>query len=202
VIRSSGGWTRRDAFRRGAILAGAAGAMLSRLPPVALAGRPPVPHDEAGVLERALEIERELVATYEEAATGDVLDEEVRVAVRLFAEQEGEHVEALTAALTDLGATPPSTPRRRAKGVDGIEGLDTQARLLEHAVRLEGEAIAIYNAAATRLATPDLLRTAAQISCNEAQHLVVLREQLGEQAVPGAFETGVTRGDRSDPSGA
>ena len=39
-------------------------------------------------------------------------------------------------------------------------------------------------------ASAALLRTTAQIMASEGQHLVVLRQALGRDPVPNAFETG------------
>jgi rubrerythrin len=185
-----GAWRRRDAVLGGASAFLAAGTTRLARP----AGTLALADDDVPVLERALEVERRLVVSYEFAAQGDLLDSEVREATQLFAEQEREHAEALRSALIDLGVDPGPPPA--AAEIEGLTDVDSQPAVLEFLVALEREAIAIYEAAAGELTAPDLLRTGAQIAANEAQHLVVLRQQLGEEAVPDVFEIETT----ADPS--
>jgi rubrerythrin len=175
-------WRRREAVLGGASAFLAAGAVPLARP----AGTVALVDGDVAVLERALEVERRLVVSYEFAAQGDLLDSEVQEATQLFAEQEREHAEALRSALIDFGVDPGPPPA--AAEIQGLVEVDSQPALLEFLVALEREAIAIYEAAARDLAAPDLLRTGAQIACNEAQHLVVLRQQLGQNAVPEVFE--------------
>ena len=55
--------------------------------------------------------------------------------------------------------------------------------------------MAAYGQAQRKLESPELLRMATQISSNEGQHLVVLRQALGAgpvASVPVAFEAGVS----------
>jgi rubrerythrin len=188
-------WRRRDAVLGGLVAASAVAAAprwLAR-PPSALA----LPADDSVVLERGVELEQTLAIAYRSAAAGELLDEEVRQAAELFADQESEHADALAAALVDLGGTVPEPP-----GPDRIDGLgesDSQAALLELLAGLEREAIAFYGEAASRLRAPDLLTTCAQIVGSEAQHLTVLRQQLGEETVPPVFGLG-TGADRSSPA--
>jgi len=175
-------WRRRDAVLGGASAFLAAGAV----PLARAAGALALGAEEAPVLARALEVERRLVVSYEFASQGDLLESEVQAATLLFAQQEREHAEALRSALIDLGVDPGAPPA--AVEIEGLPDLDSQPALLQFLIALEREAIAIYGEAATEIAAPDLLRTGAQIACNEAQHLVVLRQQLGEEAVPDVFE--------------
>lgn len=51
-------------------------------------------------------------------------------------------------------------------------------------------AVAAYYDASKKLQQARLLQTAAQIMSNEGQHLAVLRQALGRNPVPNAFETG------------
>ena len=180
--------TRRAAVRRGLVLAG--GAVAASSIPLLLHVRNAFAKAEgdAAILERAIELERTAVIVYRTAASGDLLDAEVRKAAELFAQQEAEHADALIAALSDLGGTAPKPPK--AADVAGLDELDSQDEVLEFAIELENMAVVAYDDAAARLTRADLLKTTAQIVSNEAQHLVVLRQQLGEDPVPSAFETG------------
>ena len=153
---------------------------------------PALPDADAAILGRLLEIEQALAVAYEAAAASDIVDAEVEPALELFADQEREHAETLASALADLGGTPPGPPR--PDEVNGLEKLLSQSAMLEFFVAREREAIALYGEAATLLAVPDLLKTGAQIVGNEAQHLVVLRQQLGEEPVSEVFTSGTLGG--------
>jgi rubrerythrin len=187
-------WRRRDTVLGGLVAATtvAAGPRALAQPSSALA----LPAGDVLVLERALELEQTLAVAYESAAGGELLEPEVREAAELFVDQEREHADALTAALVDLGGTASAPPS--PEEIEGLVGLGSQADLLEFLAGLERDAIALYGAAATELTAPDLLKTAAQIVGNEAQHLVVLHQQLGEEAVPAVFGVGAAA-DRSGP---
>jgi rubrerythrin len=159
---------------------------------------PALPDEDVLVLERLLELERTLAVAYELAVARGVLDPEVQAAAELFAEQEREHAETLASALVDLGGPSPGPPQ--PDEIDGLSDLESQPAVLEFLAARERQAIALYGEAATRLTEPDLLRTGAQIVGNEAQHLVVLRQQLGEEPVPDVFPPG-RAGEGSGPAG-
>jgi hypothetical protein len=93
-----------------------------------------------------------------------------------FRDQAQAHVEKLSAALKDRGGTPP---KRSVAAVPG-----NRQELLE----LETRTIAAYQDAARSLEDGELLKTLAAIMANHGQHVVVLREALGRDPVPGAFE--------------
>jgi rubrerythrin len=180
-------WRRRDAVTGGLIMAATAVAA-----PRAAAWQatiPTLPGDDIPVLERLLRLELALAVAYESAAASDLLDSEVRPAAELFADQEREHAAVLMSALIDLDGKPPRPPT--ADEIDGLGRLDSQDALLEFLAGRESEAIALYAEAATLLEAPHLLKTGAQIVGNEAQHLAVLRQQLGKEAVPEAFAIGI-----------
>ena len=176
---------RRDAIRAG--LGAAAGALVAG---PALAARAAAAVEPDGVLLREL-IEQQLALTtaYEELARdSSPLEEEVRKAAELFARQEREHAEALTAAYEDLGERPPRQPD--PDDVDGLAGAENQEDALELLQGMTEQAIATLNDGGERFRSPDLVRTSAQIVGCEAQHLVVIRQQLDSEPVPDAFSTG------------
>jgi rubrerythrin len=178
--------TRRDALVRG-IAAG--GALAAGSAGLLLAGRAGAKGDDvSGLVARAIELEQNARVAYEELAAGDLLDEEVAAAAELFAEQQREHVEALTAALEDLGTVPPPPPRPAE--VEGLEDAEPQAEALELAIDLENALIRAYGELVAAPAGREILKTATQIALNAAQHVVVLRQQLGEPPLPEDVETG------------
>jgi rubrerythrin len=146
--------------------------------------------DDARVLEAAVGLEQQAAFAYTAAADGGELGRFEPVA-RLFAEQEQEHADALTRALRDRGGAPPPNPTAAGE-VPGLAAVTRgSARdLTRFAVEFEAMAIAAYHDAQARLRAPELLAMAASIMANEAQHLVVLRQALGEDPSPRAFVTG------------
>jgi rubrerythrin len=190
------GWRRRDAVLGSALAATTlvAGSRLAQ--PVSAQA---LADGDVPVLQRALRLEQTLAVAYEFVAESGELEPEVQEAALLFAGQEREHAEALTSALLDLGGTPERPPEPDL--IEGLVALTSQPAMLEFLVELERDAVAVYGGAAMELTAPDLLKTGAQIVCNEAQHLVVLRQQLGEEAVPAAFETGTAEDGLTPPNG-
>lgn len=138
-------------------------------------------------LVRLIEREQELATAYRALAAGDLLDREVRAAAELFAEQERQHAEALSAALEDLGGSAPRAPD--PADVQGLGAVTSQRAALELLVEREVGALDAYADAAVGFEASDLVATAAQISANQAQHLVVFRQQLGEEPLPNAVVT-------------
>lgn len=183
----SGTTSRRDAVRRGAALAGGALAVGSL--GLARAARAAAKQaDDAATLTRLIELEQRAALAYRELADGDLLDEEVRKAAEVFAQQEDAHAEALIAALEELGGTAPEPPR--TEDIEGLDELDRQKEALELAIDLENALVRAYDDAAETFTSFALLKTCSQIVANEGQHLAVAREQLGLDPVPEAFERG------------
>ena len=179
----------RTATRRRVIARGlAAGGALAATAHLGLATRATAQAGDARLLKRAVRLEQEAAVVYETLAEGDVLDDEVAAAAEAFAGQQREHVLALTAALEDAGQEAPPPPRPDA--IDGLEEAESQAEGLALAVDLENALIRAYGRISESPAGEAVLRTTVQIACNAAQHLVVLRQQLGEPPLPEAFETG------------
>lgn len=183
--------TRRDAVRRGLAFGGAALAASSI--PLLLGVRNAFAKadGDAAILEKAVGLEQTAVFTYTAAVATGKLGGPATAVAKLFAKQEQEHLDGLSAALKDLGGALPVPP----KAVADIAGLTAAARsakgILSFAIELETMALAAYYDAHKKLSDAKLLQTGAQIMANEGQHLVVLRTALGRNPVPNAFETGV-----------
>ena len=180
--------TRRDAVRRGLVTGGAV--IGAALVPALLSVREAfaAAQTDASILTSAIRLENTAVAAYATAVKTGVLTPQFRRTATLFGRQEAEHAAALTAALKGLGGTPPTgtdpkllAPLARAR---------TQKQVAEFAIHLELMAVAAYYDASKMLRQARLLQTSAQIMANEGQHLVVLRQALGKDAVPNAFENG------------
>lgn len=180
--------TRRAALRRGL----ATGAVVAMAAPIMLRARTAgaAESGDIEIVEQAVELEQAAAIAYDAIAGRDLLDGEVKKAATLFAEQQREHVAALVAALEDLGGSRPGP--HAPEEIEGLAELGSQEEALRFAIELEDELVATYRDAAATLESAAVLMTAAQIVGNAAQHLVVLRQQLGEDPVPSAFETGET----------
>jgi len=180
--------TRRDAVRRGLAAGGAV--IGAALVPTLLSVRNAfaAADGDAAIVASAIRLENTAVAAYAAAVKSGLLSPSARRAAALFGSQEAQHAAALTAALKGMGGTPPAGTE--SKLLAKLSGLRSQRQVLEFAVELETMAVAAYHDAARKLRDLRLLQTGAQIMANEGQHLVVLRQALGKDPVPNAFETG------------
>ena len=180
--------SRRDALRRGLAVGGRV--LAASMVPALLGVRNAfaAAEDDGSILTRAIVLENTAVAAYETAVKSDLLDRQTRAMAHLFRRHEHEHVDALSAALKGLGGTPPTS--RDAKVLAPLARIRSQAALLQFAIELETMAVAAYYEAHRKLRDSKLLQTGAQIMAAEGQHLVVLRQALGRNPVPHAFETG------------
>ncbi len=180
--------TRRDAVRRGLAAGGAV--VGAALVPALLSVRSAfaATGGDAAILRAAIRLENTAVAAYAAAVQSGLLTPPVRRAAILFGRQETEHAAALAAALKRLGGAPPAGTD--AKLLAPLKRARSQDHLLRFAIELESMTVAAYYDAARKLHDAPLLQTSAQIMSNEGQHLVVLRQALGRDPVPHAFETG------------
>lgn len=131
---------------------------------------------------------RELTALEAYARGLPLLRGPMRAAAHRFRAYGMEYVDALTKALRGLGA------ETEAEGEEpDLSAVRTQDDFLALAYELENEALATYLEAAPHLYTEVPSKLAASLAAAHAQHLVVLRQGLGEgpvRSVPRAFESG------------
>jgi len=149
--------------------------------------------DDGEVLRSAIALEQVAVLAYDTAIASKRLDPTfLRVATRLR-DHERQHAAALTAALRELGGSPPRKPSGIAdvdRVVKGLRDVKTQSDIATFAIELESAAVSAYYEAHQKLTLAKLLQTAASIMADEGQHLVVLRQAIGRDPVPSAFVTG------------
>jgi rubrerythrin len=182
-----------EATRRGTLQAGlvAGGGLLftTAVPALIGPGRAFAQAEgDAAILQAAIGLEQTAVTAYETAVAGGLLDREVMGFMRVVARHEQEHADALIAALEDLGGNAPEP--LEPEDIDGLGEIRSQDDVLNFALELETMAVAQYYDAQQKLQDPRLLQTGAGIMASEGQHLVVLRQALGLEPVPNAFETG------------
>ena len=145
---------------------------------------------DAGYLQAALHVEQVAALAYEAAADGPLEGDE-RAQARRFAQHERDHAAAIESMLFAL-----TVPVREHAGPDDLDALlpglrDADRRTSLHELAaLEGAAIAGHQLMGRRLLALDALRTVAAVMAGGAQHLVVLRDALGETPLTHSYETG------------
>ncbi len=135
------------------------------------------------VLNGLLDLELMAIAAYKEGA-GHLTGDELRL-VKGFLEQEAEHADALGKAIREADGEP-----NQEKSSYDFARMRTSRDVLRYAVQLENEAVAAYIDALPKRSRGDFRGTAAAILTNDAQHMAVLRDELGLPPVPQAFVNG------------
>ncbi len=145
---------------------------------------------DAAFIEVALRVEELAALAYAAAADGPLEGGERAQALR-FAEHERRHAAAFETLLFAL--TVPVREHARRDDLDALlPGLRDAGRrdALRQLAELEGAAIAGHQLMGRRLGALDALRTVAAVMAGGAQHLVVLRDALGQTPLTHAYETG------------
>lgn len=143
---------------------------------------------DAEVLNEILARQTAAVAAYDHVLRG--LGGRALADARLFRAQEQEHVDAILKALRSLDAEadPP------AESIDAA-GLKSEAEYLTFLYELESATIEAELTAIAKLTGPAARSMVAATVANQAQHLVLLRRDLGAkpaETVPAPFEDGTT----------
>jgi rubrerythrin len=184
VDEHSGGLSRADAILGGALAVGAAIGLGAIGPYVrkalALAGE-----SDADTLNLLLMFEYLQVEFYEESKTRLRTGPELRKLIAMLAEQEHEHVTALTAQIRKVGGKPIAHDHDYAafsyrRGYE--EAYLRLGRELETAV------VGAYNGAVPLIKSEEALRLAASIVQVEGRHAAVLALQGNEEPAPEAFD--------------
>jgi hypothetical protein len=103
-----------------------------------------------------------------------------------LADDESQHVDALTQTIKDLGGTPVPAP-----GVDFGEAFASQGSFLETAQTFEDLGVGAYNGAGPMIESKEVLAAAGSIVQIEGRHAGVIRLLRGEQISPSAFDKGL-----------
>jgi rubrerythrin len=136
------------------------------------------------ILNVALGLEHEAIAAYQAGAESGLLAKPVLDVAVLFQGQHKQHRDVLASTIRKAGATPVE-PKKMAEYA--WPKLASQGDVLMFAAKLEAGAATAYLGALKSIQNKDYLTAAASIMGNEAQHLTVLRQALGESLVPVAF---------------
>jgi rubrerythrin len=176
--------------RRQALAAGAALPLLLATAPRAFAAsvkdEQKMRYEEA--LVATLHLEQTAVVAYEAIANSGHLSDPAVVIFRDLLDDEKEHVAQLEIAIEETDAKPPIPPRRAV--IEGLAGVRSDTTAARFAIALEEHTIAAYTGTVRDFVDASVLRVVAGAMGTDGQHLVVLREMLGANPVPGAFEQG------------
>jgi hypothetical protein len=173
--------SRSDVLLKGALAAGAIYGALAVGPFVrkalAMSGG-----GDVDILNFALTLEYLESKFYEEAKTRAKASGELKTLVNLLAEDEKQHVEALTATIKQLGGKPVAEPKFDF-AYSGTGGF------LKLAQTFEDTGVSAYNGAVPMIKSKEVLAAAGGIVQVEARHAAAIRLQNSEEPAPAAFDT-------------
>lgn len=180
VIDDSEDLSRSDVILKGALAAGAVYGTLMVGPYVrkalAMSGG-----GDVDILNFALTLEYLESSFYEEAKTRAQARGELKSLVDLLADDEKQHVDALTATIEQLGGKPVAEPKFDFP-------YDDTAGFLKLAQTFEDAGVSAYNGAAPMIKSKGVLGAAGSIVQVEARHAAAIRLQNGEEPSPDAFD--------------
>lgn len=136
---------------------------------------------DVGILNFALTLEYLEARFYEEAKRRARPSGELKSLVDLLAEDEQQHVEALTATIKQLGGKPVKEPSFDFP-YGGTSGF------LKLAQTLEDTGVSAYNGAAPAIESKEVLAAAGGIVQVEARHAAAIRLRNGAEPSPEAFD--------------
>ncbi|MBV9213341.1 MAG: hypothetical protein JOZ25_06810 [Actinobacteria bacterium] len=183
---SGRGATRRQAVLAGGIAMAGIGTPLAALAAVDKALQKKL---QRAALGGSIHIEQAKMVALEAIANGRLLGPRETTTIRVLQDHANEHA-ALLAMLSkgDLGVEPPLAPDRSA--IPGLRSLRSAHASIRLGIDLERRAIGAHLRTLRVLRDAPLLRAIPQVLASDGQHLVLLRQLLGEDAVPSAFERG------------
>jgi rubrerythrin len=136
---------------------------------------------DIGILNYALTLEYLETALYAEVIKSGLFVGADLATIRKFGAEEAEHVEALTAAVKQLGGKPVAEPKAEFP-------LKNAKSVLELAGTVENLGAAAYLGQAPNIQSPEVLASALAIHSVEGRHAAALNTLLGTSITPdGAF---------------
>src|SRR5262245_40506375 len=178
IVEESGDLSRSEVILKGALAAGAVYGTLMVGPYVrkalAMSGG-----GDVEILNFALSLEYLEATFYEEAKTRAKASGELKSLIDLIADDEVQHVEALTASIKQLGGKPVAKPKFDFP-YSGTAGF------LKLAKTFEDTGVSAYNGAAPAIKSKEVLGAAGSIVQVEARHAAAIRLQRSEEPAPDA----------------
>jgi rubrerythrin len=136
---------------------------------------------DVGILNYALTLEYLETAFYADVIKSGLFKGKNLAVIKKFGEEEAEHVDALTAAVKQLGGKPAPEPKAEFP-------LEDAKSVTELAATVENLGAAAYLGQAANIESPEVLASALAIHSVEGRHAAVLNTLLGASITPdGAF---------------
>ena len=180
VVEDSGDLSRSDVILKGALAAGAVYGTFMVGPYVrkalAMTGG-----SDVDILNFALTLEYLESTFYDEAKTRAKASGELKSLIGLLADDEKQHVEALTATIKKLGGKPVAEPKFDFP-------YSNTAGFLKLAQTFEDTGVSAYNGAGPMIKSKEVLGAAGSIVQVEARHAAAIRLQNKEEPAPEAFD--------------
>jgi rubrerythrin len=180
IAEDSGDLSRSDVILKGALAAGAVYGTFMVGPYVrkalAMTGS-----SDVDILNFALTLEYLESTFYKEAKTRAKASGELKSLISLLAEDEKQHVEALTATIKKLGGKPVAEPKFDFP-------YKNNAEFLKLAQTFEDTGVSAYNGAGPMIKSKEVLGAAGSIVQVEARHAAAIRLQNKEEPAPEAFD--------------
>ena len=136
---------------------------------------------DVDILNFALTLEYLESTFYKEAKTRAKASGELQSLIALLAEDEHQHVEALTSTIKQLGGKPVAEPKFSFPYND-------TAGFLKLAQTFEDTGVSAYNGAAPSITAKDVLASAGSIVQIEARHAAAIRLQRSQPPAPVPFD--------------
>jgi hypothetical protein len=149
------------------------------------------------ILNYALTLEFLEAKFYADVLASDVKppSQEIASLVQTFGENEQEHVDALTAAIEDMGGTPAKDPNGDFQKV-----IDAGAKeILVTAAMVENLGAGAYLDQAPKIQSPEVLAAALSIHTVEARHAAALNSAAGFEFTGGTLEGTIPDGAFAAP---
>jgi hypothetical protein len=181
------GLSRSSFLMRGALAAGAVYGTAAVAPFVSSALAQGGDAGDAEILNFALTLEYLESDFYNVKGKQVGLSGPAKSYATLFGEQESQHVQALTAAIKQLGGKPIAKPTF-------VFPVTNEKTFLALASVLENTGVGAYNGAAPSLKSKQVLAEAGEIVQIEARHAAAVDLLIGKSPTPnGAFDASLTK---------
>jgi len=180
IIDDSGDLSRSEVILKGALAAGAVygtfmvGPFVRKALAMSESG-------DVGILNFALTLEYLESAFYDEAKSRAKASGELKSLISLLADDEQQHVDALTATIKKLGGKPVAKPKFDFS-------YSNTAGFLKLAQTFEDTGVSAYNGAGPEIKSKEVLGAAGSIVQVEARHAAAIRLQNNEEPSPNAFD--------------
>ncbi len=143
-------------------------------------------------MEAAVRLEQTLAVAYESLAGRPGVDRDLRDLFDLFASHEHQHAAALLVLTEYLGGLPPAKPTlaEAERILPGLAGANDRRSALALSQRLEAAEVFAFFGDDGTLDDVKLIEIVTAVMCSDAQHLALVRQAMGEDPIPAAFEVG------------